>query len=88
MSEPRQHEAPISAPQLLRGAGLLADGPVLWGRAVPSRRPGVFVVELPGPLPSAPIDPTRVARWLERVPDLRLDGARPDAKDLAARLAD
>ena len=38
-----------SAPDLLRAVGLLADGPVLWGRPVRSTRPGVYVVELPAP---------------------------------------
>ncbi len=78
---------PTSAPQLLRGVGLLADGPVLWGRPIPARTPGVYLVELPSPLPSPPIDHARVATWLDRVPDLRLDGKRPTAKDLVARLA-
>ena len=76
-----------TAPQLLRHVGLLADGPVLWGRAVAARTPGVYAIELPAPLPSAPIDPLRVAKWLERVPELRLDGGRPTARDLAARIA-
>jgi transcription elongation factor GreA len=44
-------------------------------------------VELPAPLPSAPIELTRVGKWIERVPDLHLDGARPTSKELAARLA-
>jgi transcription elongation factor GreA len=78
---------PLSAPALLRAVGLLADGPLPWGRPVPGRSPGVFVVELPAPLPAAPIELTRVGKWLERVPDLRLDGARPTSRALAARLA-
>ena len=79
--------APLSAPALLREVGLLADGPLPWGRPVPGRSPGVFLVELPAPLPAAPIELTRVGKWLERVPDLRLDGARPTSRALAARLA-
>jgi transcription elongation factor GreA len=65
----------------------MADGPVPWGRAVPARRSGVFVVELPAPLPSAPIELTRVGKWIERVPTLTLDGARPTSRALTARLA-
>jgi len=76
-----------SAPGLLRAVGLLADGPVPWGRPVPAVGPGVFVVELPGPLPSAPLELTRVGKWLERVETLRLDGGRPTSRALAARLA-
>jgi transcription elongation factor GreA len=44
------------------------------------------VVELPAPLPSAPLDLALVGKWLERVPELRLDGARPVSKDLLHRL--
>lgn len=77
----------IGAADLIRSAGLLADGPVVWGRPVPARGSGVFVVELAEPRSSAPIELTRVGKWLERVPDLRLDGARPTSRALAARLA-
>jgi len=77
---------PISAAVLLRDVGLLADGPLPWGRRVPARGPGVFVVELPKPLPTAPLELTRIGKWLERVPDLRLDGERPTSRALANRL--
>jgi transcription elongation factor GreA len=43
-------------------------------------------VEIPAPLPSAPVDLAVVGRWLDDLPDLTLDGARPTGKDLAARL--
>jgi transcription elongation factor GreA len=75
------------AAELLRAVGLLADGPVVWGRPVPGRKPGVFLIELPEPRATAPIELTRVGKWLERVPDLRLDGAHPTSRALAARLA-
>ena len=80
-------ERPLSAPDLLRAVGLLADGPLPWGRPVPGRSPGVFVVELPAPLPTAPIELTRVGKWIEHVPGLRLDGSRPTSRALSARLA-
>ena len=76
-----------SAPGLLRGVGLLADGPVPWGRSVPASGPGIFLVELPAPLATAPIELTRVGKWLERIDTLRLDGERPTSRALAARLA-
>ena len=76
-----------SAPGLLRAVGLLADGPVPWGRPVPAARSGVFLVELPAPVATAPIELTRVGKWLERVDSLRLDGDRPTSRALAARLA-
>lgn len=75
------------AADLLRAAGLLADGPVLWGRPIKSNRPGVYVVELPAPHPTAPLDIARVGKWLERATDLLVDGVRPTSKALAARLA-
>jgi transcription elongation factor GreA len=78
--------AALSAPALLREVGLLADGPLPWGRPVPGRSPGVFVVELPAAVPKAPIELTRVGKWLERVPGLLLDGARPTSRGLAGRL--
>ena len=76
-----------SAPGLLRATGLLADGPVPWGRPVPAVGSGVFLVELPAPLTSAPLELTRVGKWIERVESLRLDGGRPTSRALAARLA-
>ena len=79
--------APISAAALLREVGLLADGPLPWGRPVPERGPGVFVVELPAPLATAPIELTVVGKWLEHVPTLRLDGGRPSSRALRTRLA-
>ncbi len=76
-----------SAPTLLRAVGLLADGPVPWDRPVPPVGAGVFVVELATPRATAPVELTRVGKWLEHVPDLRLDGERPTSRALAARLA-
>jgi transcription elongation factor GreA len=64
----------------------MADGPAVWGRPVQAQGPGVFVVEAPAPLPSAPIELTRVGKWIERVEGLRLDGELPTSKALAARL--
>jgi transcription elongation factor GreA len=79
--------SPSTAPDLLRSIGLLADGPVRWGSAVPARAAGLYVVELGSPLAVAPLELTRVGKWLERLPDLRLDGARPTSKALASRIA-
>ena len=78
--------APAGAADLIRSIGLLADGPVRWGVPVPSRRSGVYVVELGAPIATAPIELTRVGKWLEKLPALRLDGEHPTSKALAARL--
>ena len=75
------------AASLLREVGLLPDGPVLWGRPLTTRAHGVYIVELAQPLPSAPIELTRIGKWIERLPNLRLDGARPVSRALAARLS-
>ena len=76
-----------SASDLLRSLDLLVDGPARWGSTVNSRKPGVFIVELPGGAPTAPIDGTAVRRWIERVPDLMLDGERPSPQELGRWLA-
>ena len=76
-----------TAATLLREVGLLADGPVPWGRAVRHAGPGIFLIELTAPAPAAPLDLSHIGKWLERVPELRLDGARPTSKDLQHRLA-
>ena len=73
------------AAALLRSVGLLADGPAVWGRPVPAQGPGVFVIELPDTdCDRAPIELTRVGKWIERVETLRLDGERPTSRALAA----
>ncbi len=75
------------AASLLRAVGLLPDGPVLWGRPLTSRAPGVYIVELAHPLTSAPIELTRIGKWLDGLAQLRLDGERPTSRTLAARIA-
>jgi transcription elongation factor GreA len=76
-----------SASVLLAEVGLLPDGPVRWGRPVRHAARGVFVVELQSPLASPALDLALVGKWLEHVPELRLDGTRPSSKDLQQRLA-
>jgi transcription elongation factor GreA len=71
----------------LRSNGLSVEGPILWGRPVAGGSPGVFVVELPAPQLKVSIDPTAIRQWLERAPDLRLDGTRPSVAELQSRLA-
>jgi transcription elongation factor GreA len=76
----------VRAADLIRSVGLRVDGPATWGQQARSNAPGVYVVELPAPLPSAPIDHTILRTWIERVPTLLLDGARPTPHELAERL--
>ncbi len=75
-----------TAADLLRDVGLIADGPAIWGKPVRLSAPGVFIVEQSTPAPSAPLDLAIVGKWLERVPDLLLDGERPTSKDLQQRI--
>jgi transcription elongation factor GreA len=75
-----------NAASLLRSVGLLADGPAVWGRPVPAQGPGIFVIELPAALAAAPIELSRVGKWIERVETLKLDRERPTSKALATRL--
>ena len=75
------------AANLLRTVGLLADGPIVWGRPIPVRGPGVFLVELPAPLSTAPLELSRIGKWVEHVETLKLDGHRPTSKEVAARLS-
>ena len=62
-------EAALTAPLLLRSVGLLADGPAVWGRPFSAGGPGVFVIELPSPPATAPIELTRVGKWIEQRAD-------------------
>jgi transcription elongation factor GreA len=79
--------SPLTAPALLRSVGLLADGPAVWGRPFAASGPGVFVVELAAPLANAPIELTRIGKWMERMPTLRLDGIAPSSRAVVARMA-
>jgi transcription elongation factor GreA len=76
----------IRAADLIRSVGLSVDGPASWGQPVRSNKPGVYVIELPAPLASAPIDHNLLRAWIEKVPNLLLDGARPTPHELADRL--
>jgi transcription elongation factor GreA len=78
---------PLDAASLLRAVGLMADGPGVWGRPMRGPGAGVFIVELPSPPATAPLELTRIGKWLEHVPTLRLDGMETTSKAVAARLA-
>jgi transcription elongation factor GreA len=77
----------LNGHDLLRAVGLAIEGPVLWGHPIAASGPGVFVVELPAPRPKVSIDPTAIREWLDRAPELRLDGQRPTVAELQSRLA-
>jgi transcription elongation factor GreA len=75
-----------SAADLLRSIGLDVDGPTRWGGKPTSRQPGIFAIELPEPSEHCNIDIDAVRRWLERVPELKMDGERPTQSTLAERM--
>lgn len=75
-----------TAASLFQLARLTAQGPVRWGEAIPSRRPGVYVVEAPAPSMFAPFSMPVIEAWVDRVPGIRVDGAPTDAKALRKRL--
>jgi transcription elongation factor GreA len=72
---------------LLRSVGLDIDGPARWGAKPPSRTAGIFAIEAATTSRVPPFDAVEVRHWLERVPDLTLDGSRPTESVLADRLA-
>ncbi|CAN5674661.1 hypothetical protein BH24CHL8_BH24CHL8_06280 [soil metagenome] len=76
-----------SALDLLRGVGLIADGPARWDERVSGRGPGVYLIELPDAPEEAPIDHSLIRAWIESTPNLLLDGERPTPNQLAQRLA-
>jgi transcription elongation factor GreA len=75
------------AGELIRAVGLMADGPAPWGRPIAAPGPGVYVVEMPSPPDTPPLELATVGKWLERAVDLRLDGRRPTSRELRERLA-
>jgi transcription elongation factor GreA len=77
----------LSGYDLLRALELTIEGPVLWGRSVVPSGPGVFIVELPAPQAKVSIEANAIREWLDRVPDLRLDGKRPTVAELQHRLS-
>ncbi len=77
----------LDAAVLLRSVGLLADGPAVWGRPMRAAGPGIFIIELPNPPGTAPIELTRIGKWIERLPGMRIDGEEATSKAVAARLA-
>lgn len=79
--------APLDAATLLRSVGLLADGPAVWGRPMRASGAGIFIIELPSPPATAPLELTRIGKWIEHVKTMRIDGQEATSKAVAARLA-
>jgi hypothetical protein len=81
--------------ELLASADLRLSGNVKWRQTVPLDRPGVYIVtsstvpesRTDGLKPEAPIDLSIVAKWIESVPTLMLDGLHPTPEMLTERLS-
>jgi hypothetical protein len=78
----------------LAAAGLSPDGRVTWGKRIPETGPGVYVVALTADtdanvpvLDACPISGEAVKVLLETRPELSLDGERPAAHALSARVS-
>lgn len=81
----------LDAAQVLARVGLLPGGCSRWGEKLPSRKPGLYLVQLSteaiAPDNEAPLSLDALAGWLARVSLLCVDGARPTSEQLADRLA-
>lgn len=83
---------PTSPSRLLAEVGCAITDCVPWGTKPASDNHGVYVVSLHGDpdkeagLEEAPISEAMVAAWIERVPSLTLNGARPKPIGLMQRL--
>jgi hypothetical protein len=91
--QPYSCRMPSTVNQLFASAGLRPDGVVRWGTRVPEAGPGNYVVSLtedPRSLartrPNHPVAEGRLKALLAVRPELRVDGLRPSATELAARL--
>lgn len=85
---------PASVSQVFSAAGLTPAGVVRWGELIPLAASGVYVVALTeqtqdvtGTRSDCPLSAGAVAELLSVRPELRIDGARPNADEVAARLA-
>lgn len=85
---------PSTVASLFAAAGLASTGAVHWGTPIPQSASGIYVVALTddpaaieGTHDRAPLRKQALESLLDVRPELRLDGRRPHADELAARLA-
>ena len=80
------HVPSLTAATLFRQVDLLADGPVQLGRPVPASGARAVHRRARRAARDRSDRVSLVGKWIERVPDLTLDGERPTSNALAARL--
>jgi hypothetical protein len=85
---------PSTVTEAFAAAGLAPHGAVPWGTPLPEREPGLYVVALTSSAADsqaacaeAPLAHERFEHLLSLRPELLLDGTRPDADELATRIA-
>lgn len=85
---------PSTVSAVFAAAGIESEGCVPWGTELPERAPGVYVIglvketeDLSGALGTCPASHEAVGRLLDARPELTLDGVRPAAEELVARIA-
>lgn len=84
---PTQTNPRSTASDLMQRVGLVPAGHARWGGVHNAARPGVYIIEWDRMTDEAPIDLHALDAWITRVPTLKLDGSRPTATELAARLS-
>lgn len=83
---------PSTISDIMSAVRLDIGGSVQWGTTVPCRTQGIYIISVSsdphyrGTLAHC-IDKAKVTTWLSKAKGLRLDGTRPTAKDVVARLA-
>ena len=86
---------PITVKNLFAQANITTFSSVRWGERIQCNSSGVYIVAVSddadkclNPFEEAPIDKARVAGWIARVPDLKIDGGPPTVETLSQRLSE
>lgn len=86
---------PITVRNLFACAEITSFNSVLWGEKVKFDSPGVYIIavsdnadDCTNPFPEAPIDENKIAGWIERDPELTIEGVSPTIEALSQRLSE
>jgi hypothetical protein len=83
---------PLTVAELFKAAGLVPQGVVCWGERIPEEDSGVYVVAFTADInalearPGAAISMPAIRHLLDVRPELALNGKRPSAWELGARI--